>query len=150
MLIVTDPSDPTPIYRQVAHQIAGQIRDGSLPPGARLPTAADLAASLNLNRNTVLAAYRQLRDSGAIDLRRGRGAVVRHPDPTRPNATAPSAAASPESVKQAPASKRSQINAPPSEAGDLEHLTQSLVRVARSREVPLERVVELLKQKGLK
>lgn len=77
MLIVTDPADPTPIYRQIAEQITEQIRDGTLAPGSKLPTAGTLAASLGLNRNTVLQTYRLLRDDGLIDLRRGRGALVR-------------------------------------------------------------------------
>ena len=77
MIIRTDPSDPTPIYRQIALQTAAQIRDGTLARGERLPTAAQLARSLEVNRNTTLQAYRLLRDEGLIDLRRGRGAVVR-------------------------------------------------------------------------
>ncbi|PFG28860.1 GntR family transcriptional regulator [Corynebacterium renale] len=76
MLIVTDPADPRPIFRQIAGQIRSQVESGDLPEGEKLPTAASLAKTLGLNRNTVLEAYRLLRDEKVIELRRGRGAIV--------------------------------------------------------------------------
>lgn len=76
MIITIDHSDTTALYQQISRQITDQIEAGAVLPGEKLPTAGDLAASLELNRNTVLQAYRQLRDQGAIELRRGRGAVV--------------------------------------------------------------------------
>jgi GntR family transcriptional regulator len=61
-------------------QIAGCVRrgvaSGELPVGEQLPPAAELAMALSVDRNTVLAAYRQLRDEGMLDFRRGRGARV--------------------------------------------------------------------------
>lgn len=76
MFIVIDHADPAPLYRQIIAQVTGQVAAGDLTPGDRLPSAGELAASLQLNRNTVLQAYRELRDEGVIELRRGRGAVV--------------------------------------------------------------------------
>jgi GntR family transcriptional regulator len=62
------------------HQIAGCVRrgaaSGELASGEQLPPAAELAAALSVDRNTVLAAYRQLRDEGLLEFRRGRGARV--------------------------------------------------------------------------
>jgi len=62
------------------HQIAGCVRhgmaSGELPAGEQLPPAAELATALSVDRNTVLAAYRQLRDEGLLEFRRGRGARV--------------------------------------------------------------------------
>lgn len=81
MLIVIDHSDPAPLYRQIVRQVVDQVESGELSPGDRLPSAGELATSLDLNRNTVLQAYRALRDDGAIELRRGRGAVVLDPAP---------------------------------------------------------------------
>ena len=50
---------------------------GEVVAGQRLPSARELAESLELNVHTVLHAYQQLRDEGLIELRRGRGAIVR-------------------------------------------------------------------------
>ncbi|MGO1950067.1 MAG: GntR family transcriptional regulator [Mycobacteriaceae bacterium] len=82
MLIAIDHSDATPIYRQIADQVGEQIMSGAISPGERLPSASELASSLDLNRNTVLQAYRDLRDAGTIELRRGRGAIALDPSPT--------------------------------------------------------------------
>lgn len=61
-------------------QIAGCVRrgvaTGELAVGEQLPPAAELATALSVDRNTVLAAYRQLRDEGVLEFRRGRGARV--------------------------------------------------------------------------
>ncbi|WPF65344.1 MULTISPECIES: GntR family transcriptional regulator [unclassified Corynebacterium] len=79
MLVLIDPHDPQPIYEQIVTQIEHQIRSGQIAPAQRLPAATELAASLELNRNTVLQAYRLLRDRGLVELRRGRGAVALAP-----------------------------------------------------------------------
>ena len=42
----------------------------------RLPTTGELAEVLGLNKNTVLAAFRGLRDEGLLEFRRGRGVRV--------------------------------------------------------------------------
>ncbi len=61
-------------------QLAGSIRastiTGAIAVGERLPSARELAASLDVNVHTVLRAYQLLRDEGLIDLRPGRGAIV--------------------------------------------------------------------------
>ena len=62
------------------HQIVACVRQGvasgELAVGEQLPPAAELAGALSVDRNTVLAAYRQLRDEGVLEFRRGRGARV--------------------------------------------------------------------------
>lgn len=61
-------------------QIAGCVRrgvaTGELAIGEQLPPAAELGLALSVDRNTVLAAYRDLRDEGVLEFRRGRGARV--------------------------------------------------------------------------
>ncbi|QCB28715.1 GntR family transcriptional regulator [Corynebacterium endometrii] len=79
MLIILDPADNSPLYSQIVRQVIQQISAGTIRPGDRLPTAVELAETLNLNRNTVLQAYRQLRDEGWLELRRGRGTIARNP-----------------------------------------------------------------------
>lgn len=77
MLLQLDPSTGLPVYRQIASAVRRAISDGEVSPGERLPGARDLAGALGVNMHTVLRAYGDLRDEGLIELRRGRGAVVR-------------------------------------------------------------------------
>ncbi|MBV7295214.1 GntR family transcriptional regulator [Corynebacterium sp. TAE3-ERU12] len=76
MLVSIDHSSPTPLHAQLTAALRHAIADGHTRPGDTLPAAGDLAASLHLNKNTVLRAYRSLRDEGVLELRRGRGAIV--------------------------------------------------------------------------
>lgn len=77
MFVLIDPTTATPVFAQIAESIATQIATGTVATGARLPTARELADSLGVNVHTVLRAYQELRDDGQVDLRRGRGAIVR-------------------------------------------------------------------------
>lgn len=76
MLITIDPSQPRPLFEQVAAAVRLAVVRGEVAPGERLPAARDLAEALDINVNTVLHAYRDLRDEGVVDLHRGRGATV--------------------------------------------------------------------------
>ena len=71
-----DPADPTPLHEQAAAVLRRAIAEGQAAPGERLPPAVDLAATLGVNRNTVLRALRLLRDEGVLEFRRGRGITV--------------------------------------------------------------------------
>ncbi len=77
MFVSIDPGLPVTLADQIAQQVRGQLATGTLHPGDRLPAARHLAEGLEVNMHTVLRAYAQLRDEGVIELRRGRGAVVR-------------------------------------------------------------------------
>lgn len=76
MLIHLDATSSTPLYAQLVASLRRSIASGEVAVGEKLPAASDLAVSLGLNRNTVLRAYRELRDDGLVELRRGRGATV--------------------------------------------------------------------------
>lgn len=76
MLIIIDPQSTEPLYGQLVSQVRGAILRGDVGPGDKLPSARELASSLGVNMHTVLRAYTTLRDEGALELRRGRGAVV--------------------------------------------------------------------------
>ena len=71
-----DPSEPVPLFEQVAAEIRRAIAEGEAGPGERLPLAKDLARVLGVNTNTVLRALRALRNEGLLEFRRGRGITV--------------------------------------------------------------------------
>ncbi len=71
-----DPSEPVPLFEQVAAEIRRAIADGEAGPGERLPLAKDMAKVLGVNTSTVLRALHQLRDEGLLEFRRGRGITV--------------------------------------------------------------------------
>jgi GntR family transcriptional regulator len=77
MYIKLTPDDPRPQYQQVIDEIKALIARGDLPEGTILPSVRQVAADLGVNLNTIAAAYRALQDEGLLDVRHGRGAVVR-------------------------------------------------------------------------
>jgi GntR family transcriptional regulator/MocR family aminotransferase len=60
LAITLDRETGLPVFRQIARAIAGDIARGRLRPGTRLPGTRTLAHRLEVNRNTVLAAYDEL------------------------------------------------------------------------------------------
>lgn len=76
MLLRIDPGSDSPLYDQLAGSIRADMAAGRVRPGDKLPSARDVAASLDVNLHTVLRAYQELRDEGLLDMRRGRGAVA--------------------------------------------------------------------------
>ncbi len=66
-------------YEVIAADLREQIESGQLPPGSQLPTVVDLAATYGVAAGTINRAIALLRQSGLIDVSRGRRAVVVRP-----------------------------------------------------------------------
>jgi len=67
------------LHAQLTRALRGGILRGQFPPGSRLPATRWLASELGVSRNTVLAAYEQLRAEGFIDGHIGSGSYVAPP-----------------------------------------------------------------------
>ncbi len=74
-----DTESRTPLYRQVARGIAQAIREGRLKTGDPLPGQRTLAEQLEVNRQTIAEAYRELALEGWISTRHGGGTFVERP-----------------------------------------------------------------------
>lgn len=68
----------------IAASVEEGIAAGALAPGAALPAIRELAQQLGVNPNTVAAAYRLLRDRGAVESAGRRGTRVRDRPATTP------------------------------------------------------------------
>ena len=68
----------------IAASVEEGIARGALAPGAALPPIRGLAQQLGVNPNTVAAAYRLLRDRGAVESSGRRGTRVRDRPATTP------------------------------------------------------------------
>ena len=72
-----DPASGVPTYLQLVHQVEHAMRLGYLKPGDQLPKVRDAVASLAINPNTVLKAYRELEIKGLAAGRPGQGTFIR-------------------------------------------------------------------------
>src|SRR5258708_28921240 len=94
--IAINKSAEEPIYRQGMRRIQEQIAQGTLQPGDRLPASRDLAEALGISRISVVNAYAQLQESGALSAHPGRGTFVASASaPTADPRLLPSIAANP-------------------------------------------------------
>ncbi len=82
-VIPLDPAADLPLFLQISRSIIDGIRKGQLRPWDRLPGTRALAASLGVNRNTVLAAFDELRAEGWVTATNGGGTFVSHDLPIR-------------------------------------------------------------------
>jgi len=71
-----DAASGVPTYLQLVQQVEHALRLGYLKPGDQLPKVRDVVASLAINPNTVLKAYRDLEAKGLAAGRPGQGTFV--------------------------------------------------------------------------
>jgi DNA-binding transcriptional regulator YhcF (GntR family) len=66
----------TPLFEQVAERLAGEIADGGLPDGERVPSTNELAHYYRINPATAAKGINLLADDGLLEKRRGIGMFV--------------------------------------------------------------------------
>lgn len=71
------PSVHEPRYARIAAQLLGELREGAIPPGERLPGERELATRFDVSRETVRQALHLLRRGGLVSTdRRGSHATL--------------------------------------------------------------------------
>lgn len=68
--------DGAPIFSQIAEHLAGEIADGALAEGDRVPSTNELAAYYRINPATAAKGITVLSDDGLVEKRRGIGMFV--------------------------------------------------------------------------
>jgi DNA-binding transcriptional regulator YhcF (GntR family) len=81
-----DAHSPIPIRWQLSEQLKHVIEGGGIPRDEALPSIRELAGFLGINPNTVARAIEDLKRSGYVETRRGKGVFVASPLP-RPSPT---------------------------------------------------------------
>ena len=74
--IALDREAEVPLGVQLAWALRTRILGGDLEPGHRLPGVRELAASTEVNANTVRAVYARLESEGLVTAEHGRGTFV--------------------------------------------------------------------------
>ena len=77
MQIWLSKESDVPLRDQLTAQIKLAILSQDLKPGQKLPSTRELARRFKIHSNTVSAAYRELSETGWVDLRAGSGIYVR-------------------------------------------------------------------------
>src|SRR6185312_12694203 len=66
LLLTIDRADPTPLGRQLEHQVRDAIQSGRLAGGDRVPSSRALAERLGISRGLVQDCYAQLLAEGYL------------------------------------------------------------------------------------
>jgi len=82
-LTVPNTEQPSSHHAAIAAALRGRIASGTLPPGAAVPSEADLSSEFAVSRGTVRQALAALRSEGLILGGRGRRPVVARPTLTQ-------------------------------------------------------------------
>jgi DNA-binding transcriptional regulator YhcF (GntR family) len=87
MRLRVDAHSPIPIRWQLTEQLKHVIEGGGVPRDEALPSIRELAGFLGINPNTVTHAIEDLKRSGHVATRRGKGVFVALAVPARPIAS---------------------------------------------------------------
>lgn len=83
------------LYENLATQLKDAIRQGTYPPGEKVPSVRRLSVQQRVSQATVVAAYRLLESHGWLEARPQSGFFARHPEAAPPPARSSSAADGP-------------------------------------------------------
>lgn len=76
-------SKAVPRYLQIAEDIVQQIRAGALKPGDQVPSEAEMVERYGVSGGTIRKAMSEVRASGLVDTRHGKGSYVKARPPVR-------------------------------------------------------------------
>ena len=79
-----DVHSSIPIRRQLTEQLKHVIEGGGVPRDRALPSIRELAGFLGINPNTIARVIEDLKRSGHVEARRGKGVFVAPAPPARP------------------------------------------------------------------
>src|SRR2546428_8765867 len=79
-----DGHSPIPIRRQLTEQLRHVIEGGGVPRDQALPSIRELAGFLGVNPNTIARVIDDLKRSGYVEARRGKGVFVGPAPPPPP------------------------------------------------------------------
>jgi GntR family transcriptional repressor for pyruvate dehydrogenase complex len=82
--LVLNPVATERVSDVIAERLESAIKDGTLAPGDRLPTEAELARDFKVGRTSVREGLQKLRAHGLIESRKGLGAFVIEPPAADP------------------------------------------------------------------
>src|SRR5438309_1892950 len=85
MNLTINGHSPIPIRRQLTEQLRHAIEAGGVPRDQALPSIRELAGFLGVNPNTVARVIDDLKRSGYVEARRGKGVFVAPAPPARPS-----------------------------------------------------------------
>ncbi len=85
-MISLDFRDSRPVYEQICGKIKELILEGVLSEGDKIMSVREMAASLTINPNTIVKAYKELEGGGYIYSVQGKGYFVAGRKSTAENA----------------------------------------------------------------
>lgn len=83
LAVPLDHGSDSPLYRQIVDHVWLNVAEGSLEPGARLPTVRQWAVDLGVHPDTVVRAFKELELLGVVVRRAGEGTFVGLKPPDR-------------------------------------------------------------------
>ena len=74
--IFIESNSEIPKYRQIVDSVVNAIANGVLKRGDKIPSLNDIVKQYNLSRDTVLAAFKELKDRKIISSTPGKGYYI--------------------------------------------------------------------------